>query len=153
MKTLTQLLSLAILSALVSIGCNHEKNTYCDNSQRYNLADATDWEADNITQEEATVMINRFYDSTKVNRSPEDTVKGLFISKEVLDSIFRDPKLNGITVYFAQSKTNDYQLLFEGTIGTAINYKGGNTTPMLKPKPPVYCPPSCGSIPPSEPNQ
>lgn len=148
MKTTLRNLLAFVSTLTLIVGCQPKENNYCDNSKRYNVTDPTDWEAYDISQKEAMDMIQRFYDSTKVHRSPEDTVRGLFISKEVLDSIFRDPKLNGLNIYFAQTASNEYKLLFEGSTGTVITYKGGNTTPMLMAKRPTYCPPACGSIPP-----
>ena len=146
MKTKTKYFIAPIAAALLAFGCHSKnKNPYCDNSQRYNISGATDWDGDTIGRQEALQWVNAFMDSTSQHRSDKDDVKGVFISKQVLDAIFADKKFNGVFVYFALSDSNEYRMLMEG--GTATPIKVGKDLPanaVYRPK--TYCPPICGQL-------
>ena len=145
MKTKTNYLLILCMVALIAMGCRHQpKPGYCNNKERYNIPGVSEWEGDTIDRKQAQQWVNNFLDSTRKQRPEGDSVKGVFISKQVLDEIFKDPKFNGVFAYFALSEKGDYRILVEGGTTTAVTFKTAASKAVFKPKP--YCPPICGPL-------
>ena len=126
-------------------GCHSDKKGGCNNKGRYTIAGASEWDGDTIPRKEGFQWISDFKDSTKQFRNSDDTIEGVFISKQVLDEIFKEQTFNGVFVYFALSGKKEYRMLLEGGTAKEIQLSGGSPNAMYRPK--TYCPPTCGSVP------